>query len=97
MLRMNLNIAIVSMVRPITVKDGLKSEYYSNHSLLQNTSYLTDSNTDNVSTYYFHKYALGIVQRRYIVIFEMCCRCDNIQLLSYISNFKLKIQSDTKN
>jgi len=49
MLRMNLNIAIVSMVRPITVKDGLKSEYYENHSLLHNTSYLNDTNKDNVS------------------------------------------------
>jgi len=49
MLRMNLNIAIVSMVRPKTVKDGLKSEYYENHSLLQNISYLTGNRIDNVS------------------------------------------------
>lgn len=49
MLRMNLNIAIVSMVRPIPVKDGLKSEYYENHSLLQNISHLSDTNKDNVS------------------------------------------------
>lgn len=62
MLRMNLNIAIVSMVRPITEEDGLKGEYYENNSLLQNTSYLTDTNEDNVCTYYFHKYLLGILQ-----------------------------------
>ncbi|XP_050056506.1 vesicular glutamate transporter 1-like [Aphis gossypii] len=46
MLRMNLNIAIVSMVRP-TVKDGLKSEYIENRNALQNTSYLIDTNIDN--------------------------------------------------
>lgn len=53
MLRMNLNIAIVSMVRTKTVKDGLKSEYYENHSLLQNTSNLTGTNIDNVSIIIF--------------------------------------------
>lgn len=26
------------------------------------------------------------------MIFDMCCRCDDIQFLSNISDFKLKIQ-----
>jgi len=55
MLRMNLNIAIVSMVRPI-MKSGLKSEYYENHSALQNTSYLIDTNIDNVSIIFTNIY-----------------------------------------
>jgi len=56
MLRMNLNIAIVSMVRPRTVKDGLKSEFYENHSLLNSTSYLSDTNKDNVSIIFTNIY-----------------------------------------
>lgn len=50
MLRMNLNIAIVSMVRH-TAKvntDKLKIEYYENHSSL-NTSILTNTNINYVS------------------------------------------------
>lgn len=64
MLRMNLNIAIVSMVRPITVKDGLKNEYFENQSLLHNTSYLSDTDKDNVSIIFNNLY---FVQSRYKV------------------------------
>jgi len=56
MLRMNLNIAIVSMVRPITEEDGLKGEYYENYSLLQNTSYLADTKKDNVCIIFTNMY-----------------------------------------
>lgn len=66
MLRMNLNIAIVSMVRP-TVKDGLKSEYIENRNALQNTSYLIDTNIDNVSIIFINVY-LGNIIVRYIIV-----------------------------
>lgn len=66
MLRMNLNIAIVSMVQP-TVKDGLKSEYIENHNALQNTSYLIDTNIDNVSIIFTNVY-LGNIIVRYLIV-----------------------------
>jgi len=66
MLRMNLNIAIVSMVRP-TVKDGLKSEYIENRNALQNTSYLIDTNIDNVSIIFINVY-LGNIIVRYLIV-----------------------------
>lgn len=54
MLRMNLNIAIVSMVRP---QGGLKSdENYENDGPLQNTSYSIDTNIDNVSIIFENMY-----------------------------------------
>jgi len=67
MLRMNLNIAIVSMVRP-TVKDGLKSEYIENRNALQNTSYLIDTNIDNVSIIFINVYLANIIVRHLIVL-----------------------------
>lgn len=60
MLRMNLNIAIVSMVRP-TVKNGLKSEYIENRNALQNTTYLIDTNIDNVSIIFINVYLGNII------------------------------------
>jgi len=58
MLRMNLNIAIVSMVRPIVKGELLKSEYHENsfQDNLQNTSFLIDTNIDNVSIIFVNTY-----------------------------------------
>lgn len=50
MLRMNLNIAIVSMVRQTTkTKNNLENQFYDNPNSL-NTSFLTNNDVHNVST-----------------------------------------------
>jgi len=74
MQRMNLNIAIVSMVRHSTTIDNqtLKTELYENHSLL-NESFLTNINTNNVCIvvlYDIIRHVTACLTTVYVLLFQ---------------------------